>query len=334
MSAIRVLAITAGDPAGIGPEVILKSLARWRPPARVRLAVIGDLAVFAFYARRLKVALPRWQVVHGSASLRSKRSTNRLMFLDTGHRMAAQPGRSTAATGAAALRYLDSAVHAWRRGALDGLVTAPVTKWAIARVQPSFVGHTEYLARAMRARDVAMMFASQQLRVVLLTRHVPLRRVAGAITPALVRSVVRLTWDGLRTQFGVARPRVVLCGVNPHAGEQGRCGDEERRVLEPALRALRRQGIRCDGPVAADGLFGSRAAYDAVICAYHDQGLGPFKLAARDTGCQVTLGLPVVRTSPDHGSALEIAGQGRADPGSMIYALTLATRLACSPPRR
>lgn len=329
-----MLAITAGDPAGIGPEVILKSLARWRPTSRVRLVVIGDLAVFSFYAKRLKTALPQWQVVHDGASLRSKRSTNRLLLWDTGHRMSARPGRSTAATGAVALRYLDSAVHAWREGALDGLITAPVTKWAIARIKPSFVGHTEYLAHAMRSREVAMMFASQRLRVVLLTRHVPLRQVAGRITPSLVRSTVRLTWEGLRRQFGIARPHLVLCGVNPHAGEQGRCGDEEQRVFEPALRTLRRQGIRCDGPVAADGLFGSRALYDAVICAYHDQGLGPFKLAARDRGCQVTLGLPIVRTSPDHGSALEIAGQGRADPGSMIYALTLATRLACSPPRR
>lgn len=326
MRSPRTIVIASGDPAGIGPEVVMKAITRWRPPAGLRVVVIGDLAVFAHYARRLRLALPSWRVIHDVNALERVGRAPRL-FWDTGQPMGSLPGRASATSGRAALRYLRCAVTAWSAGALHGLVTAPVTKWAVARVAPTFVGHTEYLGAAMGRRELAMMFASDSLRVVLLTRHLPLRRVASAVTPALVRSVVRLTWDGLRGPFGIRRPRLVLCGLNPHAGEAGRCGDEERHILEPALRALQRQGIRCDGPVAADGLFGSRVAYDAVICAYHDQGLGPFKLAARDAGAQVTLGLPIVRTSPDHGSALEIAGKGVANPGSMVYALKLACDL-------
>jgi len=235
--------------------------------------------------------------------------------------------------------YLDHAVALWRARRLQALVTAPVTKWAVARVRPSFVGQTEYLARAMGVRDVVMLFVSAHLRVALLTRHLPLRRVARAIDRTRLRTALRLTASALAASFGIARPRLALCGLNPHAGE-ARADSEERTVMVPILRALRREGIRCDGPFAADGFFAcSRAplagrqargpeGYDAVVCAYHDQGLIPFKMAARDQGCQMSVGLPIVRTSPDHGSALDIAGKGLAHAGSMTYALRLAIKLA------
>jgi 4-hydroxythreonine-4-phosphate dehydrogenase len=208
-------------------------------------------------------------------------------------------------------------------------VTGPVTKWAIRQVRPGFVGQTEYLAEALGVRDVVMMFVSDRLRVALLTRHLPLRRVPRTLTPHLLRQSLRLTAQALRRHFGIARPRLAVCGLNPHAGESAG-GSEEQRIMRPALRALRRGGLVCDGPFAADGFFAgaSPGRYDAVVCAYHDQGLIPFKMAARDRGCQFSAGLPLIRTAPDHGSAREIAGRGVADCGSMLYAIRLAERLS------
>ena len=305
------LAITAGDPCGIGPEVILKALGAWRPPAAVRVVVIGDRAVFESTARRLGRRVPGWPE-----------------WSDAGRPDWFTPGQSSAAAGRASLEYVNRAIALARAGRIQALVTGPVTKWAVARARPGFVGHTEYLARALRAREVVMMFVSDRLRIALLTRHVPLARVSRAITPALLRASVRITAETLRAQFGIRRPRLALCGVNPHAGE-GAPDSVEARVMRPALAALRRQGVACEGPFAADGLFAASAGrYDAVVCPYHDQGLIPFKMAARDRGCQLTAGLPLVRTSPDHGSGLDIAGRGIADPGSMRYALALAARLA------
>ncbi len=308
MSVTSRIAITAGDPCGIGPEVVLKALADV-PRAGARLIVIGDRRVFEQTARRLRMRFPSWE------------------FVDVGHRQTFVPGRPSRAAGAASLAYLDAAMALWRANQIQGLVTAPVTKWAIARAVPGFVGQTEYLARAMDRRSVLMMFVSDRLRVALLTRHVPLRRVARAITPRLVEAAVRLAAEALRTQFHIPHPRLVLCGLNPHAGE-GSPMSEERRIMQPVLRKLRRAGIACDGPFAADGLFAQPLRYDAVVCAYHDQGLIPFKMAARDRGCQLSIGLPIIRTSPGHGSALDIAGRGIANPGSMIYALRLAAKLA------
>ncbi|MBI3996315.1 MAG: 4-hydroxythreonine-4-phosphate dehydrogenase PdxA [Candidatus Omnitrophica bacterium] len=319
------LAITAGDPCGVGPEVILKALTT-DAVRRTRLVVIGDLAVFERTAARLHRRLPRWRVVPRGGMDRAR--GHALTFVECGSSRRFVPGRSSSHAGRAALTYLEEAIRLWRAGTIHGLVTAPVTKWAVAAVEPSFVGHTEYLARAMAAREVVMMFVSDAMRVVLLTRHIPLHRVGRAVTSTLLERSVRLTASALTTQFHIRQPTLAVCGINPHAGEEGRCGREEQAVMIPALRRLRRQGIRCDGPFAADGFFTHATRYDAIICSYHDQGLIPFKMAARDQGCQVSLGLPIVRTSPDHGSALDIAGRGIANPGSMRYALRLATKLA------
>ena len=308
-----MIVITAGDPCGIGPEVTLKALHALRSRPALPVTVIGDAEVFARTMAATRRRLPSWV---------------RFCSVDN-RRTAFRPGRSSAAAGAASLAYLDRAMEWWRAGQVHALVTAPVTKWAIAKTQPDFVGHTEYLAKATRTRAVVMMFVSDDLRVAVLTRHIPLRSVSAAITRRLLHEALELTAEGLRSRFGIRHPRLAMCGLNPHAGE-GRPASEERRVIEPVLRLLRRRGIRCDGPFAADGFFASARNYDAVICAYHDQGLIPFKMAARDRGCQMTVGLPILRTSPDHGSALDIAGRGIADPGSMEYALRLALRLARS----
>jgi len=322
--------VAAGDPCGIGPEVILRALTSL-PRANASFTILGDPRVFEETARRLRLRSPAWRVISFTEALAG--TQDRLAFVNLGARVRFVPGRSSVAAGRASRTYLDAAVALWRSGGLQGLVTAPVTKWAIQRSVPSFVGQTEYLAAALGVRRVAMMFASPSLKVVLLTRHVPMRAVSSRLTRTGVRETVALTVRSLREAFGSRHPRLAVCGLNPHAGEGGLFGSEERRVLIPVLRELRRSGVRLDGPVAADGLFaanGSRT-YDAILCCYHDQGLIPFKMAARDLGCQLTLGLPFPRTSPDHGSALELAGRGVAHPGSMRYAITLAVRLAGAP---
>jgi 4-hydroxythreonine-4-phosphate dehydrogenase len=325
---LPVLAVTIGDPSGIGPEVLLKAL-HTLPAAR--LVIVGDRGVLEATARRLKLALPRWTPTFADGIETALAGAGRLVLLDVPACARFVPGRSGPEAGAATLVALDRAVELCRRGLAQGLVTAPATKWAIQRVRPSFIGQTEYLAERFGARRVAMMFASDRLRVVVMTRHVALARVSRELTRPLVQQTAALVDEALRRQFGIARPRLAVLGVNPHAGEAGAFGDDESRVLMPAIRACRRAGLRVDGPFAADGFFAAPVEYDAVLCAYHDQGLIPFKMAARDAGAQVTLGLPVPRTSPDHGSALDIAGRGIAHPGAMRYALALAARLAARP---
>ena len=327
----RALAIIAGDPCGIGPEVILKAL-RAATLWSVRVIVIGDWRVFRETAARLRLRTPDWLRVAQGAVLPSAR----VSFLDVAYRATFRLGHSSAAAGAASMRYLETALELWRRGLVQGVVTAPVTKWAIQRTLPSFEGQTEWLASRLRSAWPVMTFVSPTLRVVLLTRHLALRDVPRAVTPRLIEQTIRVVIDGLRRDFGVRRPRLALCGLNPHAGEAGRFGDEERRILRPVLRRLSKDTVRLDGPFAADGLFptlfgAARAStvqpYDAVICWYHDQGLIPFKMVARDHGCQMTMGLPLVRTSPVHGSALDIAARGVAHPGSMRAAIELAATL-------
>lgn len=329
-----ILAITAGDPSGIGPEIILKALAALKVSVDVSFVVIGDYPVFEHTARRLGLVLPRWRRIRSARDLFS--ASQPRSFLDLAHGWNFVPGRSSAQAAQASLAYLNEAVALWKTGCLKAIVTAPVTKWAIERRCPGFIGQTEYLATAMRVKTeaVVMMFVSECLRVVLLTRHLPLRKVSDSVSRRSLRRTLQLTIQSLRRQFQIARPRLAICGLNPHAGERGILGDEEEKLLSPVLRDLRGGTVICEGPFAADGLFAqiasasvSKRSYDAVICWYHDQGLIPFKMSAWNRGAQMTLGLPVIRTSPDHGSALDIAGRGIAHPGSLQYALTLATRL-------
>lgn len=327
----RLIAITSGDPCGIGPEVILKSLGRLRIPPAIRIVIIGDLAVFRQAAKHLGKKLPSWKIISPDDKADFAEP---LTFCDLAHPHRFIPGHSSAQAGKASLDYLDTALALWRAGFLQALVTGPVTKWAVQKVNRSFVGHTEYLAYRTRTKTVVMLFASKAFRVVVITRHIPLRAVSAALTASLLSSTIRLTEQALRRQFGVARPRLALCGLNPHASEAARNASEEKRVMLPVLRALRNSGIRCEGPFAADGFFAQAyKAYDAIFCPYHDQGLIPFKMASRDAGCQVSLGLPFIRTSPDHGSGLDIAGGNKAHPGSMEYALHLAVDAVSRKPR-
>jgi 4-hydroxythreonine-4-phosphate dehydrogenase len=282
------VAITVGDPAGIGPEIARKAA----DDPRVR-----------------KLCEP---VIYGPPD---------------GSRFT--PGELSAAAGQAAYETLCSAVKDAQSGIVAAVATAPVNKLAFARAGLPWKGHTDLLAHLTGSRRVAMMFWSEPLKVVLSTIHIPLASVTSALTRDVIEGIIDLSSREL-PRFGIPEPRLAVAGINPHAGEEGLLGHEERKVLRPAIEAAQRRGVRIDGPFPADTVFvrAVRGEFDAVIACYHDQGLIPVKLLAFGRSVNVTLGLPIIRTSVDHGTAFDIAGQNVADPSSMIEATVLAARLA------
>jgi 4-hydroxythreonine-4-phosphate dehydrogenase len=316
------IAISLGDPAGIGPEVVARALAE-RPDANI--IVFGDEGVLARAARAAGVAAPARARVRAVTSLDPDAVT---------------PGQPNDASGRAQLAYLTAATDAALAGEASALVTAPISKQWIARAGFAFPGHTEYLAARAGVREFAMMLAGPALRVTVATTHIPLRDVPRLLTAEGIAGAIWLTADALHRCFGSARPRVAVAGLNPHAGEAGRFGDEEERLIRPAIEAARRRlseaglGAVISGPLVPDSVFrqASRGEFDAVVALYHDQGLIPLKLLHFDDGVNLTLGLPFVRTSPDHGTAYDIAGTGRARAQSFLAALDLATRLRSAAP--
>ena len=281
------VAITVGDPAGIGPEIAVKAAA----DPRVREACEPVL----------------YGPVDGA-------------FVS---------GQLSADAGRAAYDAICAAVRDAQEGRVDAVATAPVNKLAFARAGLPWKGHTDLLGHLTGSRRVAMMFWSEPLKVVLGTVHVPLAQVSTVLTRAVLDDVIDLTATEL-PRFGIARPRLAMAGLNPHAGEAGLLGDEEEHVLGPAVRAAVARGVSIEGPFPADTLFvrAARGEYDCVVACYHDQGLIPVKLLAFGRAVNVTLGLPIVRTSVDHGTAFDIAGKGLADPSSLVEAVLLAARLA------
>jgi 4-hydroxythreonine-4-phosphate dehydrogenase len=320
------VAISMGDPTGIGPEVTLKALARRGVRRRLTPILVGDAGAFRDTAARLDLdlQLPPWR---GEAARRGPA----VPIVATSHLTAAErrPGHPTRAGGRAAYAAIGAAVRLVRDGLADALVTAPICKANLAAAGVGGSGHTELLARLTGAPAVRMMMIGDRLRVILVTTHVALARVPRLLTRRAVLDTIVLAHVTLRERFALPRPRIAVAGLNPHAGESGLFGDEERRAVAPAVRAARRAGVRVDGPLAADSLFAHAAAgrYDVVVCMYHDQGLAPFKLLHFADGVNYTPGLPFVRTSPDHGTAHDIAGRGVADERSMAAALALAADL-------
>lgn len=287
------IAITAGDPAGIGPEIAGKA---------------------ARDARVLEACEP---VIYAEPSPEP-----------------VAVGEVSAAAGRAAYATIVRAVEDARAGDVQAIATAPINKAAFARAGIRWKGHTDLLAHLCGVSRAAMMFHAPELNVVLATVHVPLRDVPQLLTPALVEDVLALTADSL-PQFGIAAPRIAVAGLNPHAGEDGLLGTEEQQVLAPAIAAARARGLDVSGPWPADTVFGraARGEFDVVLACYHDQGLIPVKLLAFGRAVNVTLGLPIIRTSVDHGTAFDIAGHGTADAGSMVEAVLLAARLARARPQ-
>ncbi len=309
MPQLPVIAVTSGEPAGIGPDICLAMAGR---AAAARIVVLGDRSMLAARAARLGRSLGGLDILHVPL------------------RAAAQPGRLDAGNAPYVLEMLDRAISGCLSGEFSAMVTAPVHKGVINDAGIPFTGHTEYLAGRTGTARVVMMLAGAGLRVALATTHLPLKDVPGAITRVELEATLRILHGDLASKFGIAHPRILVAGLNPHAGEGGHMGREEIEVIAPVLGKLRGEGMDLIGPLPADTLFtrGVLAGSDAQLVMYHDQGLAVLKYAAFEDGINITLGLPVIRTSVDHGTALDLAGSGRADPRSLFAAVDLAIDLA------
>ena len=328
-SSVPALALTLGEPAGIGPDIALLA---WENRAELNLPaffITGDPALLETRAARLGVpAVIRRSTPEEAARL----FPDVVPVVPAGPTVTAAPGMPDETSGPAAKAAIDAAVRLVQAGRAAAIVTNPIAKSVLYADGFAYPGHTEYLAHLAGEpppRPV-MMIWSPELAVIPATIHIPVADIPRRLTRDLLVETGRIAARDLAGRFGIARPRLAFCGLNPHAGEQGTIGREDEEITRPAVEALRREGIDARGPFPADTLFHARAraGYDVVIGAYHDQVLAPVKTLAFDRAVNVTLGLPFVRTSPDHGTAFDIAGTGRADPSSLVEALRLARRLA------
>lgn len=323
------LALTLGEPAGIGPDLTLKlwaeRVARKLPP----FFLVADRAFIAARANALSLDIPFAECAPEEAA---RRFPEALPIVSSGTPAVALPGQPGPSSAAAARASIDLAVRLTQQGKASAVVTNPIAKHVMQAGGFAFPGHTEYLAHLSGAPLPVMLIWSEELAVVPLTIHIPLRDVSTAITTELIVESARITARDYRQRFGIASPRLAICGLNPHAGEEGTIGREEIEIIAPALRQLRAEGIDVTGPFPADSLFHAQARrrYDVALGMYHDQVLAPVKALAFDRAVNVTLGLPFVRTSPDHGTAFDLAGTGKADPSSLEAALKLAARLAAA----
>jgi 4-hydroxythreonine-4-phosphate dehydrogenase len=319
------LAVSLGDPAGVGPELIAAAWAARDTAELPPFIVIGGAEVLSTAARQRGLQVPVREVFHPAEALEwFGQALPVLAGADGEYR----PGSPDIAGAELALASLTEATRLAVAGEVDGLVTAPIAKARLAEVGFDHPGQTEFVAQACSYApgDAVMMLAGPQLRTVPLTVHIALSAVPAALTSALIERKARIVAMALTRDFGIERPRLAVAGLNPHAGEEGRMGDEEARIIAPAIAHLQAEGLDVTGPVPPDALFTARMreTYDAALCMYHDQALIPLKALDFDSGVNVTLGLPIVRTSPDHGTAFTIAGTGKADPGAMIAAIRMA----------
>ncbi|MBK9444830.1 MAG: 4-hydroxythreonine-4-phosphate dehydrogenase PdxA [Betaproteobacteria bacterium] len=326
MRALPVIAVTSGEPAGIGPELCLQ-LAQQNFPAR--LVVLADRFLLAERASTIGVAGLLRDYVPADAD--ANEPGVEVLHLPLAN--PSQPGKLDVGNATYVLSLLDRALSGCQRGEFAAMVTAPVHKAVINQSGKAFSGHTEYLAEHTDTPLVVMMLAGETvqgpLRVALATTHLPLRAVADAITPELLEAILRILHADMARKFGIASPRILVAGLNPHAGEDGYLGREEIDVMAPVLDRLRAEGMNLIGPLPADTLFTppQLARGDCVLAMYHDQGLATLKYATFGKGINVTLGLPIIRTSVDHGTALSLAGTGQADPGSLFEAVRQAIHM-------
>jgi len=323
-----VLGITMGDPAGVGPEIIIKALTRAELSRFCRPVIFGDPSILE-RARRVAGSRLPIRCIRSLAQADFSGDALQLMELSRLDPAAITPGRPNEACGKAMARYIVEAVRRTLDGALDGLVTCPINKVLLQRAGYLFQGHTQMIAHLTGTLHPVMMLAGKRLKVSLVTIHCPLRDVPHQLSIEKILKVITTTGRCLVSDFGVHEPKIGVAGLNPHAGEQGLFGDEELTMVAPAVREASKRGWKVEGPFPGDTLFwrASQGEFDAVVAMYHDQGLAPFKLLHFADGVNVTLGLPIVRTSVDHGTAYEVAGKGMADPGSLISAIELAATM-------
>ena len=326
-----LVGITMGDPCGIGAEVIVKALDDPDIRSLGRFAVYGvdEVLIAAAEANGIR---PFWFSIPKDQPIRVDSGVVVVDFDEYQAGYWVNP-RPTSDGGLASLHFLDTAIAAAKEGRIDAITTAPIhkTSWKLARCR--FPGHTEKLADAFHAKRVTMAFVGGGIRLALASTHIGLFELRNRFTIGLVFQPIDLLHEALTKWFGIEHPRIAVAALNPHAGQDGQFGDEETRVIEPALQMARNAGIDVHGPFPADTLFipSRRCSYDGIVAMYHDQGLIPLKMLAFDTAVNVTLGLPIIRTSPDHGTAFDIVGRNDADPGSMKEALRLACQLAGTP---
>jgi 4-hydroxythreonine-4-phosphate dehydrogenase len=318
-----------GDPAGIGPEVVAKALAGKAVSRLCRPVVIGSRSVMEQTVKALRLGL---KVVPVQDPQELSLTGGQITVLDPLEKPLGRFEMGVAAieTGAASVAFIRNGVELAMAGRIGGIVTAPINKEAMNMAGFHYPGHTELLADLTRSAEVGMMIVGGPLKIMFTTTHVAIKDLSSMLTSERIAKAIRLAHRGLRDYFGVAKPKIGVAALNPHAGEHGLFGDEESVRILPAVRQARAVGIDASDPMPADTLFGKavRGSYDGIVAMYHDQGLIPLKLVAFGTCVNVTVGLPIFRTSVDHGTAYDIAGKGMADPGSLVEAVKLASRLA------
>lgn len=319
-----VIGISIGDYNGIGPEVILKAVGGNRLNKICTPVIYGSGKVINRYRQQLE--LKDWQFFTIQKIEQINHKQVNVINCVNDQNLEVQPGKITPEAGKVAFEALKRAVADLKAGKIDALVTAPINKHNIQSEEFNFPGHTEYLAKEFETEDVLMFMVSEQLKVGVATGHLPLEQVKNHITKELIIKKVEQLHTSLKRDFSIQKPRIAVLGLNPHAGENGLLGNEEKEIILPALIEIKKKGTLVFGPFPADGFFGTASwkQYDAVLAMYHDQGLMPFKMLAFENGVNFTAGLPKVRTSPDHGTAYDIAGKNEADESSMIHAIYTA----------
>jgi 4-hydroxythreonine-4-phosphate dehydrogenase len=322
-----LIAITIGDFNGIGPEIVLKSINSKSIQAICTPVLIGPLDAFEFYAHRLRIKLGLQEI----DSIPFERSGNYIPVYNTHkfytHRI--KPGLLSADAGKHAGEAIKVAVKIADNNLIDGIVTAPVSKEALYIGGYSFPGQTEMLGTYFGISDTLMMFAGKKMKIGLATTHLPISKISSKISKPYFFRKIQILNSSLKNDFKIKLPKIAVLGLNPHAGERGLIGYEEKNIIIPAIKTARKKRINVDGPFPADAFFGVQLniKYDAILASYHDQGLIPFKMLYFHNGVNITAGLPIVRTSPDHGTAFEIAGKGIANPSSMIEAIRMARQI-------
>jgi 4-phospho-D-threonate 3-dehydrogenase / 4-phospho-D-erythronate 3-dehydrogenase len=321
------IAITMGDFNGIGPEVTLQSIITPEIHKICTPLLVGSIDVYEYYAKRLGIKINLIEL---------DRSTGRMIpgeisvfHIRKFQNPTLRPGTLSIDAGGYAGEAIEIAASLCLQGFADGMVTAPVSKIALNNAGYKYPGQTEFLAKLCGTSKQTMMLVAGRFRVALATIHMPLKKVPLSITKALLTEKLNIVRESCKKDFGIRKPRIAMLSLNPHAGEDGLLGDEENKILIPVIKTANRKKLYVDGPFPSDGFFGthSHTDYDAILAMYHDQGLIPLKMAGFSTGVNFTAGLPIVRTSPDHGTAFEIAGKGIADPSSMTEAIRLAVEI-------
>jgi 4-hydroxythreonine-4-phosphate dehydrogenase len=331
----KPLALTSGEPAGIGPDITLKA---WLRRNELKLPAFYWLGDAASLDRRAKALGLNVRLAEVSPEDASRTFAQALPVVATGHAATAQPGHPDDSSAGAAIASIRQAVGNVMAGQASAVVTNPIAKNVLYRAGFRHPGHTEYLAElaatSASTPQPVMMLWSPALAVVPVTIHVSVREALAQLSSDLIATTARIAAAGLKSHFGIARPRLAVSGLNPHAGEDGSLGTEDQTIVAPAIERLRGEGLEVRGPLPADTMFheAARRTYDCAICMYHDQALIPIKTLAFEDAVNVTLGLPFIRTSPDHGTAFDIAGTGKANPSSLIAALRLAARMAGTEP--